>query len=1408
MNNTTGFEIAVIGMSGRFPGAHTIDEFWDNLKNGLEKISFFSEEEDESKLNNPDISQHSNYVNAKGVVDGIEYFDSDFFDCTPREVEIMDPQQRFLYECVWETLEDAGYNSLDYQGVIGSYLGAATNLNWLFKVLSNRSDLGMSGLSINSSEFFSTRISHKFNLKGPSFTIQSACSTSLVAIHLACQALLSGECDMALAGGVKLTFPQKTGYIYQEGSIMSKDGHCRAFDASASGTVGGNGVGVVLLKRLEDAMNDGDHIYAMIKGSAVNNDGTRKVGYHAPSPDGQAEVIKNALYLAEVEPESISYVETHGTGTVLGDPIEIEGLNMAFNTEKQGYCKIGSVKTNIGHLDNAAGVAGFIKTVMALKNKQLPPSLNFISPNPNIDFTNSPFVVNTKLIDWTNDEYPLRAGVSSFGMGGTNAHVVLEETPNYRTDEEGRQWQMITLSAKTNSALDKMTENVVNHFIQNPEISLSDVAYTLHVGRKDFKYRKMLVCSCIDEAIAELSSNESTKIKTRRAEGGHKEVVFMFPGQGSQYVNMGLELYSAEPVFKEEVDHCFDILARLGHLNLKEILYPESNEHSARLYQTAFTQPILFIIEYALAKLLMSWGIKPDAMIGHSIGELVAACLSGVFTLEDALFLIYHRGQLMQSLPKGSMLCVPETEDKLKELIGDQLSIATVNGKTNCVVAGTDVDIDHLEKYLTEQGYNTIRLHTSHAFHSQMVEPILSEFRAKFADITFNKIQIPFISNVSGDWVRDEMMSPEYWVDHLRNTVRFYDGVTELAKKEDYVYLEVGPGKVLSSLVKQALTGNAKKVVINSVRHPKEEQNDLSYLLTALGSLWLHGVEINWQALYSEEKRYRLPLPTYPFERKRFFLDHKVTQIHFSTNEPAVQTIESQKSYYVRSEVDQEYIPPTNEKEQKITAVFEDVLGINRIGVNEDFFEIGGDSLRVMEVVSKLKKEFSIHINDIFAHPTASDLAEHVTISQDNLESLITRLINLNEQPPTDPSVEPESEMEEKIEAYRQMIEQYKEMDLQETITYNNILLTGVTGYLGVFLLRDLLQKTDGKIHLIIRGTSDQEAETRLMDKLNYYFDFGLYHQYKDRILIYAGDLAESYFGLGEQRYQSVCDQIDCIIHSAGNVSHFGKYEDSYKGNVETTKALIQFARTGKVKDFNHISTLDIANGTIDHVRTMAFTEYDCDLNQEIVPIYPKTKLEAEKLLMKERGEGLNINIFRLGNVLFDSTTGKFQDNKEQNAVYSVIKAYIKIGYIPEGSGNLIISCVNHMSEAIVTLFNRAALSNEIYHLENSHMVNLSQLLSSDDLRLGVNQVSLEHFLNFLHQNYDNQDLLPYISMLYTHLLNGEDLSGESVGSQTRIEILFNKTELILNQLGFNWKKTDQNQIKRMIDHCKEVNYL
>ncbi|MFC2146264.1 amino acid adenylation domain-containing protein, partial [Acidobacteriota bacterium] len=899
----TAMDVVVIGMAGRFPGARDIHEFQDNLEKGIECITFFNDRELEEAGIIPELLNNPNYIKARGFLQDADCFDAAFFDYSPGHAGLMDPQVRLFHECCWEALEDAGYVPDTYHGSIGLYAGASPNITWMMSNIQGEMSpseqyelLNLNGPS------FTTLVSYKLNLKGPALSIQTTCSTSLVAVDTACQSLLRGTCDMALAGGVFLHLPNTSGYRYQEGMILSPDGHCRTFDAKAAGTMTGNGVGIVVLKTLDRAIANGDHIYGVIKGSAINNDGQRKVGYTAPSVEGQAEVIRAALATAGLEPETIGYIEAHGTGTPLGDPVEIEGLKLAFNTTKRSYCGIGSVKSNIGHLDAAAGIAGLIKSLLILKHKKIPPTINCETPNPAIDFANSPFYINTRLQDWKQDRHPRRIGISSFGIGGTNAHLVLEEWSAPRDAEHTvhgtRSHQLILLSAKTEKALERSTQNLADYFKKNPGISLADAAYTLQQGRKTFKYRRILVSRDTAKAVALLTASTPNRVYSAAPAREDRPLVFMFPGQGSQYVNMGLELYEKEPVFRQEMDRCFEILKPLMGYDIKEILYPHSDcrggspcpprdcagspLHSDRITQTEIAQPVLFAFEYALAKLLMSWGIRPTAMIGHSIGEYTAACLSRVFSLEDALEIVTKRGQLMQQLPSGAMLGVPLSENEIISLLENQkeVSLAAVNSTTRSVVSGPHEAVAAFEKTLQGRGYETQRLHTSHAFHSTMMNSILESFETTVRHIPRAEPQIPYISNVTGQWITgQEVENPGYWSRQLRETVRFADGLSQLFKKDQFLFfLEVGPGKTLTTLARQHAEKGDGHMVENLVCHPREKTPDLFLLLTRLGQLWLQGKQVDWSGFHGSSQRQRISLPCYPFERRSYNIDINITR--------------------------------------------------------------------------------------------------------------------------------------------------------------------------------------------------------------------------------------------------------------------------------------------------------------------------------------------------------------------------------------------------------------------------------------------------------------------------------------------------------------------------------------------------
>lgn len=894
--------IAIVGMSLRFPGASNVEQFWENLRDGKESITFFSDEEllaagvDPQDLRNPE------YVKARPVIDNIDQFDANFFGYSPREAELTDPQHRLFLECAWEAMEHAGYDTRSYEGLVGVFGG--TNLSmYLLTTIANSPEVlqSMDGFQIgigNDKDSLTTSISYKLNLRGPSLAVQTFCSTSLVATHLACQSLLRGECDMALAGGVSIRVPNRVGYWFQQGGQESSDGHCRTFDARSQGSVLGDGVGLVVLKRLSEALEDGDIIHAVIQGSAINNDGSLKISYSAPSVAGQSEVVVQALANAHVSAEDISYVEAHGTATELGDPIEVASLTKAYRTqtEQTEYCAIGSLKTNMGHLDRAAGVAGLIKTVLALKHEQIPANLHFEAPNPEIDFEQSPFFVNTQLRPWSRSEKPRYAGVNSLGMGGTNVHVILREAPEAQPSSPSRPWQILPLSAKTESALEQATANLAAHLRTSDKVEMADVAYTLQLGRTTLDQRRVLVCRDREDAITALEQPERGRLLSLSQDQRERAVAFLLPGVGEQAPGMTRELYQHEATFKAAVDRCCLYLKNHFQLDLYATLYPTlengntqatthsnghkllgRNSHTPQIIkEPVLAQPALFVIEYALAQLLMQWGIRPQALLGYSMGEYVAACLAGVLSLEDTLTLVTRRAQLIQALPAGAMLVVALSEQAIQPYLDAQVNLAIVNAPHTCVLAGPVAAIELVALKLQQHEIAHQRVETSHAFHSKMLEPMQEELTKLVSTFKRNVPTIPYLSNVTGTWITtEEATDPGYWARHLCGTVRFADGVAHLLDETTCALLEVGPGQALSSFVRQhpACARERFSQIAATLSANTETLSEQQALLTAVGKLWLAGVTPDWRGLYVGERRQRVVLPTYPFERERYWLE-------------------------------------------------------------------------------------------------------------------------------------------------------------------------------------------------------------------------------------------------------------------------------------------------------------------------------------------------------------------------------------------------------------------------------------------------------------------------------------------------------------------------------------------------------
>jgi acyl transferase domain-containing protein len=989
--------VAIIGMSVRLPGAENCEQFWDNLKNGVESISRFSEEELKASGLRQGLIHLPNYVKARGTLKDLEFFDGSFFGFTPREAEITDPQHRILLECAWEALESAGYDPLAAEGDIGVFAGAGLSYYLLSNLLPNTQLSESTGtfklLIGNDKDFINTRISYKLNLKGPSLNINTACSTSLTAVHMACRSLLSYECDMALAGGASVTVPQKSGYLFIEGGIESPDGYCRAFDASAQGTVSSNGAGMVLLKRLSEAITDNDSIYAVIKGSAVNNDGSVKVGFTAPSLEGQAKVIAEALLISETDPNTIDYIETHGTGTQLGDPIEIGALRNVFRKRPvNNKCALGGVKTNIGHVGAAAGIAGLIKAVMALHHAIIPPTLHFKQPNPKIELQATPFYVPNELVEWPRNGHPRRAGVSSFGIGGTNAHVIIEEAPAGSGKPSTSMFHLFPLAGKTETALQTMAFRLAGFLERHSDMDLADTAYTLQTGRRPFSYRGFVVCGQMPDAIHKLRQELVRGISSEVT----PKIIFLFPGQGTQYVDMGKGLYETVGKFREVVDHCARLLQPLIGLDLRTVLYPREAERESaarKIKETQITQPALFVVEYALAEMWRHWGVKPEAMIGHSLGEYVAACIAEVFSLENGLTLVATRAKLMQNAAPGAMLFVRLPESDVTRLLKGTLCLAAVNAPRSCVVSGSPNEISTLEKELAQRAVECKVLETSHAFHSVMMDTVIDPYRRVVRTVKMGPPRIPYISNVTGTWIqKTEAADPEYWVKHLRCPVQFNAGISELLRDGNNVLLEVGPGQVLGGLARQAYEKSSRNI-FSTLRREQDPEHDGFIALAAAGRLWASGAAINWGAWHADGDRKRIALPTYPFEKKRCWIDPPGQASSAVPHEAECGTSEGACPPNANS------TPAAGQVEEVIAGIWEELMGITGIGKNDDFFVLGGDSLLATQVLSRCRSVWKVSLaeRDFFAQPTIAHLVELVTNGeQDKLLRLLEQIKQLS----------------------------------------------------------------------------------------------------------------------------------------------------------------------------------------------------------------------------------------------------------------------------------------------------------------------------------------------------------------------------------------------------------------------------
>lgn len=966
--------IAIIGFAGRFPGTKDVDEFWRHLLAGDELITRFPGD------------WEGGVTPAHGITPEAEWFDPEFFDYSPAEALLIDPQQRVFLECCSEALERAGCDPARYSGAIGVYAGTASS-SWpelLRADESLASTVQMFQLHVtNTGDFLTMRVSYKLGLRGPAVTVQTTCSTSLVAVHIAVQSLLAGECDVALAGGVSIQAPRPVVIPY-DGGALSFDGYCRPFDARAQGTVSSDGAGVVVLKPLPDAIADGDHIHAVILGSAINNDGSDKIGFTAPSIQGQASAIRTAYEVAGVDTDTVGYVEAHGAATSLGDPIEISALTKAFQngtggtgrTGRTGFCRIGSVKSNIGHADTAAGVIGLIKTALVVEHGRIPPSLYFEKPNPEIDFDSSPFVVNSELTEWPETDGPRRGGVNALGLGGTNAHVVIEQAPLKDAPPDAAGPHLLVLSARTRQALADSAARLAGHLSAHPDVPLADVAWTLQTGRREFEYRTHVVGSG-HQAAARL-------LRTAGQTGTGRvlpPVTFLFPGQGGQYPGMARELYERHPAFRDRVDECTGLLEASLGASIRKILLADPGEEQAfaaageNLKSTDTVQLTLFALEYSLAGLWQSWGISPSSVLGHSLGAYAAACTAGVLSVAGALTLVVERGRLLGSLPAGAMLAVFLSEADLRSCLPDDLSVAAVNDAAQCVVSGTADTVAAFQADLADRGIESRQLRSFSAFHSHLLDAVLNEFGSRVREVELRAPEIPWVSDMHGRVVSpDEARDPGYWVKHLRQTVRFADALSTALDTWPGILLEVGPGNTLTTLARGHQAFSSEHVLLTSLPRHTEKTSALSTVLDAAGGLWSRGFSLAWDRMQPAKRRH-VPLPTYPFQRKRL----APSTFPPESSAPPVRA----DPQPARSDPHQVHTAATamGERERLLADAFREVLGLQEIMVDANFFDLGGDSLIAVRLAAVIRRVFGVKlpVRTIVQSPSVAELLPHLS---------------------------------------------------------------------------------------------------------------------------------------------------------------------------------------------------------------------------------------------------------------------------------------------------------------------------------------------------------------------------------------------------------------------------------------------
>jgi phthiocerol/phenolphthiocerol synthesis type-I polyketide synthase E len=1315
--------IAIIGMACRVPGARTLADFWHNMRHGVESITRFSREEllasgvNEQALGDPD------YVPASGYLGGADRFDAEFFGLRPAEAEAMDPQHRLLCQTAWEAAENSGHDPARFGGAVGVFAGMFMNKYLAANLATNprfqRSPMATVARIFNDKDFLATRVAHLLNLTGPAYTVQTACSTSLVATHLACQSLWSYESDVALVGGVAVNLPLKCGYPVAERGLFSPSGHCRPFDVHADGTVPGNGAVALVLRRYTDAVADRDNIYALIKGSAVNNDGAAKAGFTAPSIQGQATVITAALALAGVDPATIGYVEAHGTATQVGDPIEITALAQAYRSGavRHQRCAIGSVKANIGHLDAAAGVAGLMRAALAIYHGTIPPNANFTRPNPELRLDQGPFYVPASDAAWQSAQGPRRAGVSSFGVGGTNAHVVLEQAPAVAAAGSAgsapyaaRQWQLLPVSGQSMSVAEATIQRLTAYLDQagvgtspgnegstrlaDPGIALADVAFTLQDGRRAFGVRRFAVCSDVTDAARVLGGSEPQRLVTRTASASAASgsAVFAFPGGGMQHPDMGVDIYRSEPVFRAEVDQCADLLLPALGWDVRRLLFPSAftplpgkelagGAATMGRDQGAEVVSALFVVEYALARLLMSWGIQPAAMIGHSLGEYVAACLAGVFSLSGALEITLARGELFAAMPPGRMLVVAMPEAQLAPMLPERISVSAVNAADLTVVAGPDADIAALLTELRADGIDCRKVSVPVASHSWMVEPYLDDFAAKVRRVTLAEPHMPFVSCVTGTWITaDEATDPMYWVRHLREPVRFAAGVREVLTEPDRVLVEVGPGRALTALARAQRLAPTP-TAIPTMGLPRDPLPDLAHLVTAAGRLWQAGVELDWAAFHGAASPRRVPLPTYPFAEQRYWVEAGRTALVATEPDPPPPSIASRAGAEPGSVTPWngagQADAPRTDLEREIAQVWCDLLGSDQVGIDDDFFDLGAHSLMVTQVTRELRRMGAPQLTarDVLQAPTIAQMAALVERARRGEATSMALIENVSpDEAVLDAEIRGDGRRAPDVTAPK------------------TVLLTGATGFVGAFLCAELVRRTSARVLCLVRAPTEAEGLERVRAKLRGY---GLPEAESARLSAVAGDLARPLFGWTAAGFDGLADQIDAIYHCGAWVNFVRPYRVLKATNVSGTEEILRLATRNRLIPVHHISTLAALAGAM--ISGSGTIREDDPLPPPAGhdTAYSQSKWVAERLVVIARERGIPVSVYRAGGVLADSSTGAANT---EDYVTKVIQGCVQLGLAPLRDYALSVGTVDDLARQVVALSLRPEALGRTFH--------------------------------------------------------------------------------------------------------------